>query len=254
MKKETIKYLLSEEKQAFKGWDFSYLNGRWESDELPWSYEEFVRKYLNTDSVILDMGTGGGELLLSFNHPFELTSVTESYEPNINLCFKTLSPKGIMVYPIKEDDILEGVPSFKFDIVLNRHESFNVSEVKRILKNNGVFITQQLGAFNNFDLATFFDPNHKSQYPDLTLDKTVEKLENSGFKILYKNEFFPELKFYDLGAVAYFAKIINWEFLNFSVINYLDKFENLELILKRNGFIKSTEHRFIIIARKQNID
>ena len=29
MKEETIKYLLDEEAHAFKGWDFSYLKGRW---------------------------------------------------------------------------------------------------------------------------------------------------------------------------------------------------------------------------------
>ena len=43
------------------------------------------------------MGTGGGELLLSFNHPYDKTSVTEGYEPNIKLCQEVLSPLGIKV-------------------------------------------------------------------------------------------------------------------------------------------------------------
>ena len=30
-----IKYLLEEEAHAFKGWDFSYLKGRWENEKLP---------------------------------------------------------------------------------------------------------------------------------------------------------------------------------------------------------------------------
>ena len=38
MKEETIKYLLSEEAHAFKGWDFSYLKGRWENEKLPCNY------------------------------------------------------------------------------------------------------------------------------------------------------------------------------------------------------------------------
>ncbi|WP_365845908.1 hypothetical protein [Clostridium sp.] len=32
-----------------------------------------------------------------------------------------------------------------FDIVINRHESYCVSEVKRILKTDGIFIAQQVG-------------------------------------------------------------------------------------------------------------
>ena len=45
MKEELLKYLLAEEAHAFKGWDFSYLNGRWENEKLPWNYNDFVKKY-----------------------------------------------------------------------------------------------------------------------------------------------------------------------------------------------------------------
>ena len=251
MKEEMIKYLLDEEAHAFKGWDFSYLKGRWENEKLPWDYNLFVKKYLKDSDNILDMGTGGGELLLSFKHPYEKTSVTEAYEPNIELCQETLSPLGIKVYPIKQDDILYNVPSNEYDIVLNHHESFSPSEVKRVLKENGLFITQQVGAYNNNDLATFFDENHKIQFPKLTLDQMVKELEALGFEILYKNEYYPKVKFFDLGAIAFFAKIIQWEFINFSVNDSIDKFELLENDLKKNGYVEATEHRFMIIAKKK---
>ena len=45
MKEELLKYLLAEEAHAFKGWDFSYLKGRWENEKLPWNYNDFVKKY-----------------------------------------------------------------------------------------------------------------------------------------------------------------------------------------------------------------
>lgn len=251
MKEETIKYLLSEEAHAFKGWDFSYLKDRWENEKLPWNYNDFVCMYINDNANILDMGTGGGELLLSFNHPYNKTSVTEGYEPNIKLCQKVLSPLGIKVYPVKQDGILINVPTESFDIVLNHHESFSESEVKRVLKKNGLFITQQVGAFNNNDLASFFDENHEVQFPKITLNQTVKRLEEEGFEILYKNEYFPKIKFFDLGAIAFFAKIIEWEFINFSVKDSIDKFEILENRLKKDGYIESTEHRFMIVAKKK---
>ena len=251
MKEELLKYLLAEESHAFKGWDFSYLKGRWENEKLPWNYNDFVKKYLKDSDNILDMGTGGGELLLSFNHPYDKTSVTEAYEPNIKLCQETLSPLGINVYPIKQDDVLTGIKDNHFDIVLNHHESYLESEVYRVLKSNGIFITQQVGAYNNNDLASFFDESRKIQFPKMTLEKSIKRLEDASFEILYANEAYPKIKFYDLGAIAYFAKIIEWEFINFSVKSNIDKFEILEKELEKNGYIESTEHRFIIIARKK---
>lgn len=251
MNKETIEYLLEEESHSFIGWDFSYLNGRWTNEELPWNYRKIINEYLKDEDEILDMGTGGGEFLLSLHHQYNKTSVTESYEPNIKICESILSPLGIKVYPIKDDDILLNVPNNTFDVVLNRHESFNSNEVKRVLKKGGLFITQQVGAYNNKDLATFFDPNHEDQFPDCTLEKKKNELIDAGFEILYENEYFPKIKFLDLGAIAYFAKIIKWEFMNFSVINSIDKFEILEKELHEKGYVQSTEHRFIIVARKR---
>lgn len=252
MKPSDLKeYLLNEEIHAFKGWDFSYLNGRWESEQLPWDYKEILLSYINKNLTLLDMGTGGGEFLLGLNHPYIKTSVTEGYQPNILLCKSKLEPLGIKVYPIKDDDLLTSIPDNSFDIVINRHESYNESEVKRVLKDNGIFITQQVGAYNNKDLALFFDDNHSDQFPKMTLEQSINRLDNEGFEIILKNEFYPELKFYDLGAVAFFAKIIEWEFLNFSVENTFDKFLILQKELLDKGYIKSTEHRFIVVAKKR---
>ena len=248
---ELKQYLLNEEQHAFKGWDFSYLNGRWENENLPWDYKKIVINYLNENMNLLDMGTGGGEFLLTLNHPYTKTSVTEGYKPNILLCKSTLEPLGINVYPVSDDDILINIPDNTYDIVINRHESYNEAEVKRVLKDNGIFITQQVGVYNNKDLATFFDENHTDQFPKMTLDKSINRLDKEGFEIILKDEFYPEVKFYDLGAVAFFAKIIEWEFLNFSIENTFDKFLILQEELKNNGYVKSTEHRFIVVAKKR---
>ena len=63
---------LEEERQAhIKGWDFSHIAGRYtEQDDLPWSYEALIRQTLTPEKRILDIDTGGGELLLSLGHPY----------------------------------------------------------------------------------------------------------------------------------------------------------------------------------------
>lgn len=242
-------YLKKEEEQAFKGWDFTYLDGRWSNEKLPWNYKRILLNYLNPSDKLLDMGTGGGEFLLTLNHPYKLTSVTESYLPNVNLCHDTLSPLGIDVRQVFDDRRLP-FDADTFDIIINRHESFNIGEVKRILKNGGYFITQQVGGCNNNDLSHKLIDDFIPQFINHDLEHCRELLINEGFDVMLEEEAFIQIKFYDLGALVYFAKIIEWEFPGFSVdscFNNLCKVQN-ELI--ENGYISGIEHRFIIVAKK----
>ncbi len=249
-KEQLLQYLLEEESKAFSGWDFSYLDGRWEDEDLPWDYKTIVKQYLKPELNLLDMGTGGGEFLLTLNHPYNNTSVTEGYKPNYEICVNKLKPLGIKVYNYVGDEKLSLISDNTYDIVINRHESYNEQEIYRILKPNGIFITQQVGAFNNKELSHFFDENHVDQFPELTLERSIKRLKNNDFNILFSDEYFPILKFYDLGAIAYFAKIIKWEFINFNVKDNIDKFLILQEELKKVGYIPSKEHRFIIVAKK----
>ncbi len=55
------------------GWDFSHIAGRYVEQELPWNYGEVSAQFLRPQMRILDIDTGGGELLLSLQHPYENT-------------------------------------------------------------------------------------------------------------------------------------------------------------------------------------
>lgn len=245
---ELKKYWKSEENHAFKGWDFSYLKDRWENEDLPWNYKSIVLSYLDINAKLLDMGTGGGEFILSLNHPHNLTSVTESYQPNVKLCKKILSPLGITVKQVYDDNL--PFSDKWFDIIINRHESFDLLEVNRILKKNGYFITQQVGGKNDYDLSNMIINNFQPQFPDHCLDYNISLLKKCRFKILKSEEAFTPLRFYDIGALVYFAKIIEWEFPGFSVDSCFDNLCRLQKILNEQGFIQGTEHRFLIVAQK----
>ena len=56
---------LMEENAAFQGWDFSRIDGRWDCPDAPWDYRAIVKSYLKDTDILLDMGTGGGEVLLT---------------------------------------------------------------------------------------------------------------------------------------------------------------------------------------------
>ena len=138
-----------------------------------------------------------------------------------------------------------------FDLIINKHESFDMNEIYRLLKPNGIFITQQVGGSNNKELSKFLINDFKeitsSQH---TLENNLRLVENKGFTIIKSEEYFPTLKFFDVGALVYFAKIIEWEFPNFSVDSCFKQLCQLQTIVEQQGFIESKEHRFIIVAQK----
>ncbi|PKM95965.1 MAG: SAM-dependent methyltransferase [Firmicutes bacterium HGW-Firmicutes-1] len=239
---------LQDEKISFQGWDFSYLNKRWKHEKIPWDYGKIVHRYLKNDMQLLDMGTGGGEFLLSLHHPYDKTSVTEAWQPNVDLCVKKLKPLGISVRQIFNDFCIP-YDDNNFDFVINRHEAYDLDEVKRILKTNGLFISQQVGGYNNRPLSERLIPNFTPLYPDFDLKNEAIKWEKAGFEVIYKDECFSKLFFYDVGAIVYFAKVIEWEFPNFSVETNFQQLIELQKLLEVNGYIESIEHRFIIVLR-----
>ena len=247
---EKIKLWEEEEKIAFKGWDFSHIKGKWESELLPWDYRKFIDKYLKKDDKILDMGTGGGEFILSLDHNNKLISVTEGYIPNFELCKERLSPLGINVEFVEENNIL----NFKddsFDMVLNRHESFKLEEVSRVLKTGGYFITQQIGGENDVDISRRLIKDFVPSFSDNTLKNTISKLKENDFEIIYSEESFTPIKFFETSALVYFAKIIEWEFPNFTVEKSLNELIEIDKEIEKKGYFVGTEHRYIVVARKK---
>ena len=161
-------------------------------------------------------------------------------------------PLGIDVRQVFNDNYLP-FSNDRFDIIINRHEAFDINEVYRLLKPNGLFITQQVGGVNNKELSRFLISDFKEiTSSEHTLKNNLVLIENKGFIILKSDECFPKLKFFDVGALVYFAKIIEWEFPNFSVDSCFQQLCLLQSIVKEQGFIESKEHRFVIVAKKTN--
>jgi methyltransferase len=243
---------LKEEKMAhIHGWDFSHIYGRYSEEEnLPWDFRTVINKYLKNNMKLLDMETGGGEFLLSLNHPKHNTSAIEGYQPNVELCKKVLLPLGI---DFKEADGDEKLPfeNEYFDIITNRHGAYNVTELKRVLKKDGIFITQQVGAENDRELVEMLLPKYKDlPYAEHYLNIKQQEISEQGFEILESGETFQPIKFFDTGALVWFAKIIEWEFPNFSVESHLENLYKVQEIIEANGAVEGRIHRFYIVGKK----
>ncbi len=135
MNKTELRKIWKKEEDAahIKGWDFSHIYGRYEEEmDLPWDYKRLIEQYINKDMCILDYDTGGGEFLLSLNHPYEKTSATEGYQPNVELCKEILLSLGI---DFKACDNPANIPfqDASFDLIINRNGDFNADEIYRLL-------------------------------------------------------------------------------------------------------------------------
>ena len=232
------------------GWDFSHIDDRYtQQEDLPWSYRAVIQEYLQPQMKILDIDTGGGEFLLSLDHPHENTAATENYPPNVQLCRDVLLPLGIDFRP---GDGKKTLPfeDGRFDIVLNRHGDFNAADIHRILKPGGLFITQQVGADNDRELSELLCGPTPLPFPDQYLHIAVRQFEDAGFAVLRGEECFRPIRFFDVGALVWFARIIQWEFPDFSVDTHLENLLNAQRILEENSSIDGSIHRFLLVAQK----
>ena len=76
------------------------------------------------------------------------------------------------------------------------------------------------------------------------------KFQCVGFEILDGQECFRPMRFYDVGALVWFARIIQWEFPGFSVETCLDGLNKAQRIMEQQGYVEGNIHRFLLIARK----
>lgn len=241
-----------EQAAVMTGWDFSHLEGRYLEGPLPWDYRRKVRDFLKPDTKLLDLGTGGGELLLSLGHDPRLCSVTEGWAPNLELCRRRLSPLGVTVagYDSEAGGPMP-FPDESFDLVLDRHESYDVAEVRRVLKPGGFFLTQQVGGSNGKALARFLGLERGPVPQDFNLENEVPKFRAAGFRMMARDQAYPVDRFTDVGALVWYAKVLPWEFPAFSVERCLDRLWLLQRRVDAGNAIENREHRFLLIAKKQ---
>ena len=220
-----------------------------EEDDLPWDYREEIMRYLKPEMRILDIDTGGGEFLLSLKHPHSHTAATENYPPNVDLCREKLLPLGIDFRAADGKGVLPFADA-SFDMVINRHGDFNPSEIYRVLKPGGLFITQQVGAENDRELVELLCGQTDLPFPDQYLKITMDRFSQTGFEILDGRECFRPIRFYDVGALVWFARIIEWEFPGFSVDSCLDRLLQAQNVLEEQGSICGEIHRFFMVCSK----
>lgn len=247
---DLIEVWRQEDQQPFTGWDFSYLAGRMQEEEPPWSYTLRAKALLGQVASVLDMDTGGGERLLDMRAAWPAKVVaTEAYPPNLKLARERLEPLGVTVVEV---GLSEQHPmpfaNAEFGLVLNRHGAFNAAEVARILTSGGVFFTQQVHGLWAHDLLAAFGAT--PQWPQATPARYIPLLAAAGLAIVNHEDWSGDLAFTDVGAIVYYLKAVPWLVPGFSVEKHLENLLALQRRLENEGKLVFAAKKYMIEARK----
>lgn len=247
---DLIQFWKQEEQQPFIGWDFSYLDGRMVEATEPWSYLARAATLMQDATALLDMGTGGGERLLTLRaHWPAKVMVTEEYPPNIKLAQERLEPLGVQVFAAELcDNCRLPFADDMFDLVINRHSAFNAGEVARVLTPRGIFLTQQVHGMYAHDLIAAFGAT--PSWPNATPAFYVPKLEQAGLTITTVVDWAGQLVFTDVGAIVYYLKAVPWLVPGFSVNTHLNDLLALQQRLTEAQPLVFTAMKYLIEARK----
>jgi SAM-dependent methyltransferase len=241
---------LQEERRPFSGWDFSYLDDKWEEEQPPWDYMDQVRALLRGATALLDLGTGGGEKLLSLRDLWPpRVAVTEGYAPNLRLARERLEPLGVQVVP-SETPLYDVLPfeDGAFDLVIDRHSGFNIAEVERVLAPGGAFLTQQVDGTNLADLSAAFDCEQPWTW--FTLEWVLEQIVGTSLVVEQAQAWSGVTRFHSVGALVYYLKAVPWTVEGFSAETHLPYLLKLQDRLEREGTLAFTDKSMIVRAKK----
>jgi SAM-dependent methyltransferase len=244
------------ETASMTGWDFSPLAGRLVADDPPWDFDQICLDAMAEANSCLDMGTGGGERLIELidrldeaRPPGEASptiTASEGWEPNVPLAASALGDYGVDVARYDSDHHPE-MPwnDGEFDLVMNRHESYDTAEVARVLAPGGLFITQQVDGTEAQEFRDFFGGGVGDLHQQL--EPCLDEAERHGFDIEAARKWQGTMSFTDVEAVIEYLAYIPWDVPGFSVMPNLGA---LKRLAESNDPIEVTQKRFLIVARK----
>jgi len=247
------------------GWDFGFLRGRSTTTSLPWRYGPVVADHLAGDLPMLDLGTGGGEVLAGLPARPARTVAAEGWPPAVPLAARRLRPLGIPVIrylgaPDNRDqhpadgpaDLPDRLPfaDAAFGLVLSRHESFRASEVARVLAPGGYFVTQQVDLHDDDDYRTALGLASDPEPAQSWLPEARQQVRAAGLAEERAERAVQQVSYSDVGALAwYLFQAVPWIVPEAGLAACEPALRRLHEQLREAPFT-ARANRFLLIARK----
>jgi SAM-dependent methyltransferase len=232
------------------GWDFSWLDGRATEERPSWRYAERVAERAATATRMLDLQSGGGELLTGLPKLPPLMVASEGYAPNVLIAARHLRPRGGTVVATHADRPALPFAAETFDLVTSRHPVQTWwAEIARVLQPGGTYFSQQVGPDSVRELSELFvGPWPPGSPRDPELARTAA--EDAGLEVTDLRLERLRTVFHDVGAVVYFLRLVVWIVPGFTVAAYRARLRELHEQIERDGPFVAHATRFLIEAHK----
>ncbi len=232
------------------GWDFSALKTVTEGESWDFYYE--VAQRCNKHNLLLDIGSGGGEALLSIADAALLLVGIDQSSGMMQTAYDNLvKSKKVNIRFLQMDAEKITFPELFFNVVSCRHSEFFAKEVSKVLVSDGVFLTQQVGENDKFNIKQAFGRGQAYGVEDGSLkNKYISEINEAGFK---------DIQYYEFDATEYFQTYEDLVFFlkytpvipnfgqNQSDFDIMQKF--IEANQTEKG-IRTNSKRFMIVAKK----
>jgi SAM-dependent methyltransferase len=232
-----------------EGWDFSWFDGRATEERPPWGYATLMGERMGVVDSALDLETGGGEVLATVRHPPKLLVATESWPPNVRIARSRLRRLGGYVVAVADAPTLPFVHGV-FELVVSRHPVVVLwEEISRVLRPDGTYLSQQIGAGNNRELTEFMmgpQPVNQTRSPEWTRGAA----ERAGLEVVQLQSSALRVEFFDVAAVVYFLRKVLWTVPGFTIGRYEDRLRAMHAHIETHGSFVSTARRMLVEARK----
>jgi SAM-dependent methyltransferase len=236
------------------GWDFSWFDGRATEERPAWGYARLLSERLRRAHAVLDIETGGGEVLAAAlraaaSRPAVLAA-TESWPPNVALARRSLAPFGGEVAEVADDATLPFPPG-TFDLVVSRHPVEVLwPEIARVLRPGGTYFSQQVGAGSNRELTDFM-MGPQLVDPSRSPAVAVAEATDAGLEVIDLREQALRVEFFDVAAVVHFLKKVLWTVPGFTVDGYREVLAGMHEHIQASGSFVCYSQRFLIEARSR---
>jgi SAM-dependent methyltransferase len=238
------------ERVPIDGWDFSWLDGRATEARPSWHYAERVAERAAAVETMLDVQSGGGEMLATLPQLPAVMVASEGYAPNVVIAARRLRPRGAFVVAAHDDRAALPFAGGAFELVTSRHPIDTWwDEIARVLRPGGTYFSQQVGPQSMREVSEFFmGPRPAGSKRDPLLARRAA--ETAGLVVRDLREERLRATFDDIGAVVYFLRLVVWTVPGFTVDRYRDRLHDLHDQIQRDGPFVAHSTRFLIEAAK----
>jgi SAM-dependent methyltransferase len=238
-----------------EGWDFSWFEGRATEARPSWGYATSMAERLGRARAVLDIQTGGGEVLdfalaKAPTRP-PLAVATEGWPPNVAKATALLRPRGVAVVAAPEDAPLPFADG-AFDLVVSRHPVRpHWHEITRVLQPGGTYFAQHVGPASVFELVEHFlgpqpDEARGGRHPE----RERADAEAAGLDVVELRAERLRMEFHDIGAVVHFLRKVVWMVPGFTVEAYEPQLRALHRRIQDEGPFVAHSTRHLFDARR----